>query len=127
LWTFPKIFDPETHLFSKATLLAYSMIVQNFLIRQFFKEFGNIAPSVNRHVIDLRPINLRIAPLDNDRGYMHIPPPGMVRNPGARMLTRIYLAKKATYQFDWENTKYDLDNRTEVNLPRKWLLRKWLS
>jgi hypothetical protein len=37
------------------------------------------------------------------------------------------LAKKATYQFDWENTKYDLDNRTEVNLPRKWLLRKWLS
>jgi hypothetical protein len=37
------------------------------------------------------------------------------------------LAKKATYQFNWENTKYDLDNRTEVNLPRKWLLRKWLS
>jgi hypothetical protein len=65
-WGISTNIEPETHLFSKATLLVGDMIAQNFLILQFFAELGHTVPSVNRHLIDFRPMNLRPAPLDND-------------------------------------------------------------
>jgi hypothetical protein len=65
-WGLSANIEPETHLFSKATLLVGDMIAQNFLILQFFPELGHTAPSINRHIIDCRPMNPRAAPLDND-------------------------------------------------------------
>jgi hypothetical protein len=61
LGTLSTIVEPETHLFSKATLLLGEMITQNFLIRQFFSELEHTAPSVNRNLIDFRPMNPRSA------------------------------------------------------------------
>jgi len=60
-WGLSTNIEPETHLFSKATLLVGDMIAQNFLILQFFAELGHTVPSVNRHLIDFRPMNLRPA------------------------------------------------------------------
>jgi hypothetical protein len=56
------IIDPETHLFSEASLIVETMIAQRFLLRQLFPEVGHTAPSENKHLIDFQSMNSIPAP-----------------------------------------------------------------
>ena len=64
-----------------------SMIAQKILLRQFFFQNLGKTPILNRNLNDFRLMNLGpvIRPIEvrqrKGEGYVHIPHPGMVRNP----------------------------------------------